>query len=70
MVKGNLTAANVTKTQEVNGLFDLMHALKGCFFNGKPTEHENAKLLKAMACAATGRDEELVGVEEFFRRYA
>lgn len=54
----------------MNGLFDLMHAREGKFFNGKVTEHENAKLLKNRACEATGRPKGLMGVEAFFRKYA
>ncbi|OJJ42396.1 hypothetical protein ASPZODRAFT_170187 [Penicilliopsis zonata CBS 506.65] len=67
---GVLTAGEATKTKEVNGLFDLMHALHGCFFNGRPTEHEKARLLKQAALAATGRQGGLMTVEQFFRKYA
>ncbi|OAL28906.1 hypothetical protein AYO22_02342 [Fonsecaea multimorphosa] len=69
--KGALEAEDASKTEEVNGLYDLMHELKGNFFNGRPTEHENAKALKAKACEATGRGDQacLMTVEGFFRKY-
>ncbi|KAJ5630180.1 hypothetical protein N7528_003837 [Penicillium herquei] len=67
---GNLTAGNATKTKEVNRLFDLMHALHGSFFNGKPTEHGNSRILKQKACDATNRQEDLMSVERFFKKYA
>lgn len=52
--KGGLSAKDDFKTKEVNGLFDLMQALNGNFFNGRPTEHENAQILKAQATKAGG----------------
>lgn len=67
---GGLQAAESTKTKEVNGLFDLMHALNGNFFNGRPTEHENAKELKAAALQARGEQGHLMSAEDFFRKYA
>lgn len=69
--RGKLDAGgSETKTKEVNGLFDLMQALGGNFFQGRPTEHEPARVLKEAACTATGRRETLMGIENFFRKYA
>lgn len=70
VLAGDLTAGNATKAKEVNGLFDLMHALNGCFFNGKPTDHGNARILKRKACEATNRKESLMSVAQFFQKYA
>lgn len=68
---GGLKATNVPKTNEVNLLYNLMHALEGKFFNGVLTNHENARILKAEAARA--RKSSHVGtttVEEFCRKYA
>ncbi|KAF9891229.1 hypothetical protein FE257_004793 [Aspergillus nanangensis] len=70
VLKGNLSAGNATKTKEVNGLFDLMHALDGCFFEGRATDHEASIVLKQRACEATRRSERLLSTEGFFRKYA
>lgn len=59
-----------TKTKEVDGLFDLMHAFHGNVFQGRPTEHEPARVLKEAVGTATGRREALMGMECFFRKYA
>jgi hypothetical protein len=67
-----LETDDASKTEEVNGLYDLMQELGGNFFNGRPTEHENAKLLKRKACEATGRGADqarLMTVEGFFKKY-
>ncbi|CAH0046243.1 unnamed protein product [Clonostachys solani] len=69
----SLQAPDKFKTKEVNGLFDLMHAIKGNFFNGIPTQHEDAKKLKAAASQARGKSSEAVEpltLEGFFRKYA
>lgn len=61
------------KTKEVNGLFDLMHAINGNFFNGIPTIHEDARTLKSEAAKATGRTGDAakpMTLEAFFRKYA
>ncbi|KAH0433006.1 NmrA family protein [Colletotrichum camelliae] len=70
--KGVLSAADEFKTKEVNGLFDLMHAIKGNFFNGVPTEHNDARLLKKAAAKARQSNVSLkpMTVEQFFQKYA
>ncbi|KAJ0305314.1 hypothetical protein Brms1b_010910 [Colletotrichum noveboracense] len=69
---GGLRAADEFKTKEVNGLFDLMHAIKGNFFNGVPTEHEDARLLKKAAAEARQSNISLkpMTLEQFFQKYA
>lgn len=61
------------KAKEVSGLFTLMHAVKGNFFDGVPTNHETARLLKADGAKARGlrgEDMELMTAEKFFAQYA
>lgn len=67
---GSLSAGSATKKQEVNGLFDLMHALQGNFFNGRPTEHETSRKLKQRVGKAVKGPETLMSAAEFFRKYA
>ncbi|KAL3293543.1 NmrA-like family protein, partial [Colletotrichum asianum] len=69
---GGLSAADEFKTKEVNGLFDLMHAIKGNFFNRVPTEHEDARLLKKAAVEARQSNISLkpMTLEQFFQKYA
>ncbi|KAI8294360.1 NmrA-like family domain-containing protein [Colletotrichum sp. SAR 10_99] len=69
---GGLSAADEFKTKEVNGLFDLMQAIKGNFFNGVPTEHENARLIKKAAAEARQSNISLkpMTLEQFFQKYA
>ncbi|KAK1856555.1 NmrA family protein [Colletotrichum chrysophilum] len=69
---GGLSAADEFKTKEVNGLFDLMHAIKGNFFNGVPTEHEHARLLKKATAEARQSNISLkpMTLEQFFQKYA
>lgn len=73
-VEGNngLQANDKFKTKEVNGLFDLMHAINGNFFNGIPTIHEDSRVLKEAGCQARGEgpQQELMTCLEFFRKYA
>ncbi|RSL75630.1 hypothetical protein CEP51_010688 [Fusarium floridanum] len=71
--KGGLTAITPSKTAEVNGLFDLMQAIKGNFFNGIPTNHEDARVLKENASKArqsNGVKACPMTIEEFFTKYA
>lgn len=52
-------------------MYDLMHALQGNFFNGVPTNHEDARILKAEVAKA--RKSSAIGtttVEQFWRKYA
>ncbi|KAI8274607.1 NmrA-like family domain-containing protein [Colletotrichum sp. SAR11_57] len=69
---GGLSAADEFKTKEVNGLFDLMHAIKGNFFNGVPTENEHARLLKKATAEARQSNISLkpMTLEQFFQKYA
>lgn len=70
--KGELTSTDEFKTKEVNGLFDLMHAIKGNFFNGLPTVPENARILKKAASEArhSPASSKPMSIEEFFKKYA
>lgn len=73
MKKGGLTAKDEFKTKEVNGLYDLMHDIKGNFFNGIPTEHEDARILKRAAAEArqsSNVSEKPMTLEDFFMKYA
>ncbi|KAF5485080.1 NmrA-like family domain-containing protein [Colletotrichum siamense] len=69
---GGLSAADEFKTKEVNGLFDLMQAIEGNFFNGMPTDHENARILKKAAAEARQSNISLkpMTLEQFFQKYA
>lgn len=69
---GGLTAKDEFKTKEVNGLFDLMHAIEGRFFNGDVTNPEPAKQLKTAAAEARGKGcgNTPMTAEEFFKKYA
>ncbi|KAH7339238.1 hypothetical protein BKA66DRAFT_448459 [Pyrenochaeta sp. MPI-SDFR-AT-0127] len=60
----SLNSGSAAKTKEVNGLFDLTHALQGNFFNGQPTEHETSRILKQRADKAVDGPETLVGVAD------
>ncbi|KAI8717005.1 NmrA domain-containing protein [Fusarium sp. LHS14.1] len=71
--KGGLTATTASKTTEVNGLFDLMQEIKGNFFNGIPTKHEDARVLKENASKARRSDgvkAQPTAIDEFFLKYA
>lgn len=67
-----MTAKDANKTKEINGLFDVMHALDGNFFNGEPTDPEPARQLKRNASQARGRggDAKPMTGREFFVQYA
>ncbi|KAJ4252743.1 hypothetical protein NW762_010649 [Fusarium torreyae] len=69
---GGLTAMIPSKTREVNGLFDLMQAIQGNFFNGEPTQHQDARDLKEAASRArkSGGSGQPTTLEEYFRKYA
>ncbi|KAF4973693.1 hypothetical protein FSARC_82 [Fusarium sarcochroum] len=69
---GGLTATTPSKTTEVNGLFDLMQAIQGNFFNGEPTQHQDARDLKEAASRArkSGGNGKPITLEEYFRKYA
>ncbi|KAF5572952.1 hypothetical protein FPCIR_14140 [Fusarium pseudocircinatum] len=68
---GGLTATTASKTTEVNGLFDLMQAIQGKFFNGETTQHQDARHLKAAASRArkSGGDGRPTTLEEYFEKY-
>lgn len=68
---GELRAKDPFKTKEVNGLFDLMHAIQGRFFNGEVTNPEPAIQLKRAAAKARGQESSSAPMtaEEFFKKY-
>ncbi len=69
---GSLSAPDKFKQKEVNGLFGLMQAIQGNFFNGDVTDPEPAKALKASAVRARGRadaDTHPMSAESFFSKY-
>jgi hypothetical protein len=70
--KGGLTATTPAKTKEVNGLFDLMQEIKGNFFNGIPTNPEDARVLKENASKARqsrGVKTQPMTIDEYFIKY-
>ncbi|CAG9994362.1 unnamed protein product [Clonostachys byssicola] len=68
----SLMAGNELKTKEVNGLFDVMHAVQGRFFNGEVTEPRHAKELKAaVSLVRRGKTSTTpMTAEQFFRKYS